>query len=278
MNKNSILSIVFVIFLGLGAYFLFQPTEVCKAGGHDKCEDEQVALYEIHPGDLVEKLQNGEDVVLLDVRTEEEYAENRLAGAILVPLQKLSVETLNDAGISKDKEVYIYCRSGSRSKQAYDLMTALGYKDIKSVAGGIVHWQEDNYPYLETGEVIVKPVNLEVEKTNIGKSARISFDKLDFNFGKIERTGGIVSADFIVSNTGEEILKIGELSTSCGCTTAKISKTEITKGDQAILTVYFDPNFHTEPLGEIIRTVFVPSNDPNTEEAEVNIKVEIIGK
>ena len=273
MNKNSILSIVFVIFLGLGAYFVFQSKEVCEAGGNDKCEDEQVAFYEIHPGDLVEKLQNGEEVVLLDVRTEEEYAENRLAGAILVPLQKLSVETLNDAGISKDKEVYIYCRSGSRSKQAYDLMTALGYTDIKSVAGGIVHWQEDNYPFTEVGEHNGQKIETKITNKIIGP--KILFNKTTHNFGVIPQFGGKVETKFIVKNIGVKILEIGEITTSCNCTTASISSASIQIGDEAEITVVFDPNFHDEPTGVFRRTVFIPTNDSDKPEAEITIEVDI---
>lgn len=281
MDKNSILSILFIVLVVVSGYFFLKPKEDCEAGALESCSlnekdhEYEVADYEIYPGDLAKKLQAGEKVVLLDVRTPEEYAEERLAGAILVPLQELSAGALNNAGISKDQDIYIYCRSGNRSKQAYDLMTAMGYENIKSVNGGLVHWQEDSNPFLEGGDVVVEPGST-IEKTNSEVGPNISFNQSEFDFGEIKKSEGIVRTEFIVSNNGDEILKIGELSSSCGCTSGKISETEIKPGESAILTVSFDPNFHKEPQGQITRTVFIPSNDLDNPEAEVRIKVEIL--
>lgn len=278
MQNKTLISLVVLILVSFGAYTLLKTPETCEAGvDHEECEEEeQVAPYEIYPSKVVEKIQANEKIVLLDVRTPEEYAENRLAGAILVPLQTLSEATLAEAGLNKDEEIYIYCRSGNRSKQAYDLMSAMGYENIKSVAGGIVHWQEDNYPYLEIGEVVVKAGDLLADEGDLIVGPKISFDKTFYDFGAIKKSAGVVQTDFQISNTGDEILKIGKLSSSCGCTSAKISKTEIAPNEQATLTVYFDPNFHKEPQGQFSRTVFVPTNDKDNLETEVKISVTIL--
>ena len=110
-------------------------------------DDGEVADFEIYPGDVVKKIQNNEDVILLDVRTLEEYQETHLENSLLLPVQELSQQALNKIGLGedmKDKEIIIYCRSGNRSKTAYDIMDSLGYTNIKSVSGGMVHWEEDN--------------------------------------------------------------------------------------------------------------------------------------
>ena len=71
------------------------------------------------------------------------------------------------------------------------------------------------------------------------------------------------------------MLKIGDITTSCSCTSATISSTEIMPGEEAILTLTFDPDFHEEPLDTFKRTVFIPSNDPDMPEAEVTMQVDI---
>jgi len=116
---------------------------------------DELAGYEIAPAEVVAKVEKNEDIVLLDVRTPEEYAEIHLEGAELLPVQQLSAGTLAEIGLGEDakgKEIIIYCRSGARSKTAYDIMKSLGYTNLKSVNGGIVHWQEDNYPLTVTGD------------------------------------------------------------------------------------------------------------------------------
>jgi len=240
-------------------------------------DDERVASYEIYPGDVVKKIQNNENIILLDVRTPEEYAEIHLENALLLPVQNLSQQTLNGINLgedSKNKEIIIYCRSGNRSKTAYDIMDSLGYSNIKSVAGGMVHWQEDNYPFTESGQYKGTSFNTEVSQEESG--AKISFDRVLHNFGNVPQSRGIISTTFVVKNTGNAELKIGELSTSCGCTTAEISDKNIDPGNSATLTVFFDPNFHSEPADKLTRTVFIPSNDTNQPEAEVKITVDIL--
>jgi len=81
--------------------------------------------------------------MLLDVRTPEEYAAGHIAGAKLIPVQVLA-EHLND--VPKDKQVYVYCHSGTRSARASKLLTANGFKNIENIEGGIVAWKKAGYP------------------------------------------------------------------------------------------------------------------------------------
>ncbi|MDP2650087.1 MAG: DUF1573 domain-containing protein [bacterium] len=201
-----------------------------------------------------------------------------LKSAFLLPVGELSAQTLANVGLgdeAKDKEIIIYCRSGGRSKQAYDIMEALGYTNIKSVAGGMVHWQEDNYPFTESGEYSGALYGSSTTNTNTN-GPEISFDRMLHDFGDVPKSRGVLQTTFTVSNVGSGTLTIGELSTSCGCTTAHISDTSIQEGEDAVLTVRFDPDFHPEPLEKITRTVFIPTNDPSAPEAEIKIAVDIL--
>ena len=232
--------------------------------------------FEIAPAEVVKKIKSDEDIILLDVRTPEEYAEIHLENALLLTVGELSANTLANIGLGEDaknKEIVIYCRSGARSKQAYDVMKSLGYTNISSVAGGMVHWQEDKYPFTEVGEYD-QSKNAQIDANSSGP--KITFDKTVYDFGDVPQSQGIVKTTFVVKNNGVEILEIGELSTSCSCTSAEISKIKINPNDTATLTVYFDPDFHDEPQGKITRTVFIPTNDSSLPEAEVQIKVDIL--
>lgn len=248
---------------------------VDNENGHG--HDNEAVSYEIYPGDVADKIARREDIILLDVRTPEEHAEIHLENSLLLPVGELSANTLAGIGLgeeAKDKEIIIYCRSGARSKQAYDIMDSLGYTNIKSVSGGMVHWQEDGYPYTESGEYDGDVYN--TTSTSESNGAQISFDRTTHDFGDIPQSQGILETTFEVRNEGESVLEIGELSTSCGCTTAEISNKNIQPGGTATLTVYFDPDFHEEPADKLTRTVFIPTNDSSNPEAEVKIMVDIL--
>lgn len=271
--KQYILPIVGIaILVVLGFTFGFNSPE---DNHHD---NEMMEHYEIAPGHVVQKIQGNESFVLLDVRTPEEYEEIHIEGARLLPVDQISAESLADIGLgenAKDQEIVIYCRSGARSKIAYDLMTSLGYTNLKSVAGGMIHWQEDGYPFTEMGEHMGM-MDFDDHDEGDSHGAEIAVDRDTHDFGEIPQSGGIVQTNFMVSNTGSETLEIGKLSTSCGCTTAEISSKSIAPGGEATLAVYFDPNFHEEPQGKITRTVFIPSNDEDSSEIEVKIQVDIL--
>lgn len=119
------------------------------------------------------------------------------------------------------------------------------------------------------------PVSAGTEKTTPSK-AKIEAVIREYDFGKIKKQNGNVYADFTVKNTGTDMLTIGDIVTSCGCTSAKIDTAAIAPEKTANVTVTFDPNFHEEPQGRFSRSVFVPTNDPANQEIELKIYVEII--
>jgi rhodanese-related sulfurtransferase len=276
MNNKYPLFITIILIIGLVVFWNMTDNNSEHMMDTEHHEDEMVEAHEIYPADVAQKIEDGEDIVLLDVRTAEEYAEVHLEGALLLPVQELSAQTLTDIGLGenmKDKEIIIYCRSGARSKTAYDIMTSLGYTNIKSSAGGMVHWEEDNYPFTEVGEYDGKILEENTQTQTSGP--KITLDHTLHKFGVITQFGGTVEATFIVKNEGTEMLEIGDITTSCSCTSASISSSAILAGGQAELTVVFDPDFHEEPVDVFKRTVFIPTNDPANPEMEVAIEVDI---
>jgi len=81
--------------------------------------------------------------MFLDVRTVEEFKDGHIKGARLMPVQVLD---LNFARIPKDKQVYVYCHSGTRSARAAKLLAEKGFKNIENVVGGIEAWKAAGYP------------------------------------------------------------------------------------------------------------------------------------
>ena len=79
-----------------------------------------------------------EGYIILDVRTQEEYDESYIPGAILIPhteIEARAEEVLTD----KDQLILVYCRSGRRSKIAAEALVEQGYTNIKEF-GGIIDW------------------------------------------------------------------------------------------------------------------------------------------
>jgi phage shock protein E len=79
------------------------------------------------------RFRENPDAVLLDVRTREEYAEGHIPGSINIPISDISdvVNVVQD----HDKQIFVYCLRGSRSKKAVDQMRILGYRNAISIGG-----------------------------------------------------------------------------------------------------------------------------------------------
>jgi len=95
----------------------------------------------ISPKQAYELLQKDPSIILLDVRTPEEYAPEHIAGATLIPVQVLS-ENLSKLTNAKDKKIIVYCHSGARSVAASRILTQNGFTPL-NVKGGISAWKSE---------------------------------------------------------------------------------------------------------------------------------------
>lgn len=96
----------------------------------------EVDVAELHGDDDPNK-------VVLDVREPMETAQGTVAGALCVPLGRLD-EALGL--IDDDANLYVVCRSGSRSAYASEVLAGAGKRDVKNVAGGLLAWASKGYP------------------------------------------------------------------------------------------------------------------------------------
>ncbi|MEK7123906.1 MAG: rhodanese-like domain-containing protein [Patescibacteria group bacterium] len=89
---------------------------------------------------LEEKVKNADNFILIDVREPAEFAGGNIDGAILIPLGELE-NKIKDFNLPPEKEIIVYCQSGRRSGAAAEILEKLGYKNAKSLAGGIINWE-----------------------------------------------------------------------------------------------------------------------------------------
>ena len=80
--------------------------------------------------------------LLLDVREQDEYDEAHIPGSTLTPLSEFANRYEE---LPQDRDVVVYCRSGSRSAQAVNFLNDKGY-DATNVEGGILAWKRADYP------------------------------------------------------------------------------------------------------------------------------------
>lgn len=102
---------------------------------------------ELGPGEVnvrhvVDAIAEG-TVQIVDVREEHEWATGRIAGAIHLPLGDLP---LRASELNPRRPVIAVCRSGRRSLVAAHQLTALGFVDVTSLAGGIIAWRDAGQP------------------------------------------------------------------------------------------------------------------------------------
>lgn len=88
------------------------------------------------------------NVVILDVRKADEFAEGHITGAILIDQFQSDFLELAQAKLPKDKTIAIYCRSGRRSANAAEKLADIGYKCV-NLKGGILAWKEANMPVIK---------------------------------------------------------------------------------------------------------------------------------
>ena len=108
------------------------------ACGQDKGNDQEAVYVNITAQEAKKIMDSQEGYILLDVRTQEEYDQGHIPGAVVIPdteIEARAEEVLPD----KDQLILVYCRSGRRSKNAAQILVELGYTNIKEF-GGIIDW------------------------------------------------------------------------------------------------------------------------------------------
>ena len=136
MRKNKYLKIFISILLMSMAMFCFTA---CSESVNESKKITK-ATYEQITAEQAKKLMDTETgYIILDTRTEEEFAQAHIANAILIPHYEIADRAEKELP-DKDQLILVYCRSGNRSKQASKVLAELGYTNVKEF-GGIIDWE-----------------------------------------------------------------------------------------------------------------------------------------
>lgn len=91
------------------------------------------------------RLLNNDETVCVDVREDKELGAGMLADARHIPLSQFA-NRMGELANYKNKPVLVYCRSGSRSGHACNMLTKNGFEDVSNMAGGIIAWESAKLP------------------------------------------------------------------------------------------------------------------------------------
>ena len=108
------------------------------ACGQDKENDQGAVYVNITAEEAKQIMDSEEGYIILDVRTQEEYDQGHIPGAIVISHEEIKEKAV-DVLTDKDQLILVYCRSGRRSKIAAEALVELGYTNIKEF-GGIIDW------------------------------------------------------------------------------------------------------------------------------------------
>ncbi len=148
ITANPYISTIYGIILGvLIASMITLPTKVNKT---EQQKDLQTTIIKettkvpaieykkMSAKEAKARIDSGDDIIILDVRTNGEYKSGHIPNAILIPNETIidkKPELLPDL----NAELLVYCRSGNRSKQAINKLIAIGYTNVYDI-GGIIDW------------------------------------------------------------------------------------------------------------------------------------------
>ena len=129
-----------LLFAALAALLALLSGCALSKAKEDKAEDMtgKAAYHKISAEEAYEMMASQEVVVVVDVRTREEYDGGHIENAVLVPNESIGSE-MPEALPDKEATLLVYCRSGRRSKDAAQKLLKLGYQNVYDF-GGVIDW------------------------------------------------------------------------------------------------------------------------------------------
>ncbi len=112
----------------------------CGVPGHDHDAGSVGGGWDITASELAERIQLGNHLRLLDVREPHELQISRLEGATLIPLGQLASRL---SELDSAEEMVVFCKSGTRSARALELLLSAGFRKVKNLQGGINAWAQE---------------------------------------------------------------------------------------------------------------------------------------
>ena len=129
--KKIILIIIILTIIIIGV--------VCIMNRKKRNIENEVIIKHVSMNDIVQIMEENENYIILDVRTQAEYNQGHITNAICIPNETIDENVVNKL-LDKNQMILVYCRSGNRSKQAAEKLKKLGYTDLIEF-GGIIDWK-----------------------------------------------------------------------------------------------------------------------------------------
>lgn len=123
---------------------LIDYEEFCGVPGHDREEGSAGEGWDITAKELAGRLEQN-NVMLLDVREPHELEISRLPGAVNIPLGQLAARL---SELDSAREMVVFCKAGTRSARALELLLSAGFRKVKNLKGGINAWAREVDPSL----------------------------------------------------------------------------------------------------------------------------------
>ena len=114
------------------------PTSIFLAGKLPGGEQEVAEYISITMEEAKEIFKTPGEYIIVDVRRADEFAQGHIPGAINIDNEDI-VDTEPAKLLDKEQMIYVYCRSGNRSKQAAEKLASMGYSNVIEF-GGIIDW------------------------------------------------------------------------------------------------------------------------------------------
>lgn len=141
--RKKILTIILVLFtIGAAACNAESKSEPRidnkKTEFSEKELPKTLSYKNMKPEEAKKRLESEKDIVLLDVRTQQEYDEKHIPNSILIPVDVIEKEASSKL-TDKSAAIFVYCRSGNRSVTASERLIKMGYTNVYDI-GGIINW------------------------------------------------------------------------------------------------------------------------------------------
>jgi rhodanese-related sulfurtransferase len=101
-------------------------------------------IQEVNVEDVKARLDRNEKLLLVDVREDSEWSAGHVRQAVHVS-RGLLEKSIEQVASDPNTPIVVYCHSGARSALATDTLQKMGYKNVKSMSGGIAAWQAKGY-------------------------------------------------------------------------------------------------------------------------------------
>lgn len=143
-NRFSLITTAFLVFVFANLHFM-----ACTQTPKATAETEQAAITNLQSAEFFKiAFENPEDVVVLDVRTPEEWEMGIIENANRINFYDSDFESQLDQ-FDLEKPIMVYCKSGGRSGSAAEILQKKGFKKIYNLNGGITAWNDAELPTVD---------------------------------------------------------------------------------------------------------------------------------